>query len=183
MKKAYGAVAVALLVLVTAFGGGIGQAQQGAPEKSKETLNEVGQAIKQGLQNAREVVREEFARTREMVHDMGIMSRVYGRLHWDKALTTSVLDLKVDAGVVTLRGTVRARRPRRKRWCWRATPWKSPRSSISSPCCRSRSASRTRSARQQNPEGGQPGADLRMPGHAPSFPAQLTSDGYDSAEI
>ncbi len=106
MKKSYGAVAVALLALTTIFWGDFGRAHQEPTEKKGEKLEDVGRAIKKTFQNAREVVREEFAKSRAAVHDMGIMSRVYGRLHWDKALTTSDLDLKVDAGIVTLRGAV-----------------------------------------------------------------------------
>src|SRR5262249_39146210 len=60
--------------------------------------------IKEGFQRAKETIREEFAKTREAVHDMSIMGRVYGRLHWDKALNTSDLNLKVESGTVTLRG-------------------------------------------------------------------------------
>ena len=37
---------------------------------------------------------------------MDVASRVYGRLHWDKTLTTSTLDLDVKGGVATLRGAV-----------------------------------------------------------------------------
>ena len=41
---------------------------------------------------------------------MGVASRVYGRLHWDKALETSTLDLEVNNGVATLRGEVPERK-------------------------------------------------------------------------
>lgn len=38
---------------------------------------------------------------------MGVISRVYSRLHWDKALTSAMLELEVKAGgVVVLRGVV-----------------------------------------------------------------------------
>ena len=37
---------------------------------------------------------------------MDIASARYGRLHWDKTLTTSTLDLDVQGGIATLRGTV-----------------------------------------------------------------------------
>ena len=32
-----------------------------------------------------ETVREGFARTKESVQGMGLVPRVYGRLHWDKS--------------------------------------------------------------------------------------------------
>src|SRR5262245_19484239 len=104
MKKTNIAVAVVLLVAAALFWGGPGLAQQETPERKGGKLEDVGRSIKEGLQNAREVVRDEFAKTRQAVHDMGVMSRVYGRLHWDKTLMTSELNLKVTAGIVTLRG-------------------------------------------------------------------------------
>ena len=106
MKKTYGAVALGLLALAPVFWGGIGRAQQEPTEKPGTKLEDVGRAIKKGLDKTREAVREEFAKTREAVHDMSVESRVYGRLHWDKALNSAVLDLKFENGVVTLRGSV-----------------------------------------------------------------------------
>jgi hyperosmotically inducible periplasmic protein len=108
MKTSYGAIAAALLALATMLGSGVGQAQQeqGAGKKAGEKLDEAAQAIKKGLQNARDTVREQFAKTRESIHNMGIESRVYGRLHWDKALTSSSLEIEVKNDVATLRGSV-----------------------------------------------------------------------------
>src|SRR5262249_55219836 len=84
-----------------------GHAQQEGPaEKAGGKIDEVGRAIKKGLQGAEETVREAFQRTRESVHAMGVISRVYGRLHWDKALYSSPIQLNADGGGVTLRGTV-----------------------------------------------------------------------------
>lgn len=38
---------------------------------------------------------------------MGVESRVYGRLHWDKALNEATIELTAtEAGVVTLNGSV-----------------------------------------------------------------------------
>jgi hypothetical protein len=106
MNKTYGAVAVGLLALATIFWSGIGRAQQDAPQKPGTKLEDVGRAIKKGLDKTREAVREEFAKTREAVHDMSVESRVYGRLHWDKGLNSAVLDLKIENGILTLRGSV-----------------------------------------------------------------------------
>jgi hypothetical protein len=99
-----------------------GRAQQdpqpeGAATKAGEKLDEVGRAIKKGILNAEETVRdglnktgetvrEGFAKTRESVQGMGLVPRVYGRLHWDKALNSSALFVKADAGSVTVRGFV-----------------------------------------------------------------------------
>jgi hyperosmotically inducible protein len=106
MKKAYVALATALVALALPFWGGVGNAQQTAAEKAGQKLDEAGRAIKKGFQTAGEKVREGFDKTREGVHNMGVESRVYGRLHWDKALTNSSFELQVSSGVVTLRGAV-----------------------------------------------------------------------------
>jgi osmotically-inducible protein OsmY len=82
------------------------QQQEGAASRAGEKLDQVGRKIKRGLEKAEDAVREGFHKTRDSVHSMGVMSRVYGRLHWDKVLHTSPLTLKVEDGVVTLRGSV-----------------------------------------------------------------------------
>jgi osmotically-inducible protein OsmY len=100
-------IGVTMLAIAAAIGTGISRAQQGAAERAGERLDEAGRAIKRGLQDAGEKVREGFAKTRTSVHDMGVLSRVYSRLHWDKALTTSLLEVDVQAGgITTLRGSV-----------------------------------------------------------------------------
>jgi hyperosmotically inducible protein len=107
MRKTYGLAVVISLAVCLAFWGGIGRAQQeGAAEKTKEKLEEVGRKIKRGLEKAEDTVREGFHKTRESVQGMGIMARVYGRLHWDKALHSSSLTVRVEEGAVVLRGEV-----------------------------------------------------------------------------
>ena len=51
-------------------------------------------------------MRDGFARTRESVQGMGLVPRVYGRLHWDKTLNACPLFVKAEGGTVTIRGTV-----------------------------------------------------------------------------
>ena len=51
-------------------------------------------------------MRDGFARTRESVQAMGLVPRVYGRLHWDKTLNSCALFVKAEGGSVTVRGTV-----------------------------------------------------------------------------
>jgi hypothetical protein len=103
-----GIIAVELLALAGGLGMGASWAQQeqGPAAKAGSRLDDVGRSIKRGLDNAGEAVREQFARARSSVHNMDVASRVYGRLHWDKSLATSSLDLDVKGGVVTLRGAV-----------------------------------------------------------------------------
>ncbi|HEV3166604.1 MAG TPA: BON domain-containing protein [Isosphaeraceae bacterium] len=106
MGKTYAVVGGMLVALSMTVGGGVVWAQQGVAEKAGEKLNEAGQAVKRGLQKAGDTVREGFAKTRESVHNMSVESRVYGRLHWDKALTASSLEVEVKGSTVTLRGSV-----------------------------------------------------------------------------
>src|SRR5947209_3515095 len=107
MRRIHGLAALTLLALCVAFWGGIGRAQQeGAAEKAGEKLDEVGRKIKKGIEKAEDSVREGFHKTRESVHGMGIMARVYGRLHWDKALHSSSLTIRVENGALVLRGAV-----------------------------------------------------------------------------
>lgn len=87
------------------------QQEPGVAERAAGKLDaagrQIGEALGRGFGTARDAVREQFSRTRDKVNDMNIEARVYGRLHWDKLLTTSVLELTVEArGIVTLRGSV-----------------------------------------------------------------------------
>ncbi len=91
--------------------------QDGAAAKAGEKIDELGRAIKRSLLDAEDTVREGFnrtgdsvrdgfARTKDSVQGMGLVPRVYGRLHWDKTLHTSRFVVKADGGTVTIRGTV-----------------------------------------------------------------------------
>jgi osmotically-inducible protein OsmY len=107
MRRSWRLAAPTWLALCVAVWVGIGRAQQeGAAEKAGEKLDAVGRKIKEVLQKTEDRVREGFHRTRESVHAMGILARVYGRLHWDKALHSSSLTIRIENGAVALRGAV-----------------------------------------------------------------------------
>jgi hyperosmotically inducible periplasmic protein len=108
MKNIYGMTAGTLLTLTTVWAVGAGAAlqEQGAGQRAGSKLDEAGQSIKQGLRDAGDAIRNQFAKARDSVHGMGVQSRVYGRLHWDKALNSSVLEVEFNNGVVTVRGSV-----------------------------------------------------------------------------
>jgi len=55
-------------------------------------------SIKKGAKNAGNALREQYEKARTSVHNMGVTARVYGRLHWDKQLTSSTLDIDVKEG-------------------------------------------------------------------------------------
>jgi hyperosmotically inducible periplasmic protein len=84
-----------------------GQEPAGTGAQLKEKAQEAVKAVKKGVNAAEEGIRQEYDRARAGIHSMGVASRVYGRLHWDKALHDSKIDLTVqNDGSVTLTGTV-----------------------------------------------------------------------------
>jgi hyperosmotically inducible periplasmic protein len=97
--------AVATLGLTWAYAG---RAQEpSTAQKVGEKIDGAVQDIKGGLRKAGDATREQFAKVRTGVHNMGVESRVYGRIHWDKALNDASIELTAtDDGVITLNGTV-----------------------------------------------------------------------------
>jgi len=81
---------------------------KGTAETVTEQVNDVVQSVKRGAQKTADAVREEFHRARASVHDMGVQARIYSRLHWDKNLVDSKIELEVQGGVAVLRGTVKS---------------------------------------------------------------------------
>jgi hyperosmotically inducible periplasmic protein len=65
-------------------------------------INDAGRAVKRGFQTAGQAVSGSFQKTRTTVHNMEVVSRVYSRLHWDKALTSSSMEIEVQAGGVAI---------------------------------------------------------------------------------
>jgi osmotically-inducible protein OsmY len=79
----------------------------GTGKKVGEKIDEVVQEIKGGLRKAGNAVKEEFSKAKTTVNNMGVESRVYGRLHWDNALNDASIELSAsDDGVIALNGTV-----------------------------------------------------------------------------
>jgi hypothetical protein len=108
-RKAAGLV-LGIGIALTAWAG-VAPAQEGTGERVGEkvgqALDRTGKAIRRGAGAAAGTIQEGFARTRAGVHNMGVESRVYGRIHWDKALTDAMIELETQQdGVVTMRGVV-----------------------------------------------------------------------------
>ncbi len=81
--------------------------EPGAGQKVGQKLDEAAQDIKAGLRKAGESAKEQFGKAKSSVNNMTVESRVYGRIHWDKALNDAAIELSVgDDGVITLDGTV-----------------------------------------------------------------------------
>lgn len=80
---------------------------QGVTEKVAQGLSGVGQGLRREAQVVTEGVRRRFEVVRGEVNAMGIHSRVYSRLHWDRALNGSRIEVHtLRHGGVLLRGTV-----------------------------------------------------------------------------
>ncbi|WP_422929432.1 BON domain-containing protein [Singulisphaera sp. PoT] len=83
-------------------------------EETKSTSEIVGekvknavQSIERGAKDAGDAVRGQYNKMRTSIHDMGVAGRIYGRIHWDKALADAKIDVDVTKnGVATLTGTV-----------------------------------------------------------------------------
>ena len=67
----------------------------------------IGQGLDQGLSRLGDELQEGWQSLRQGVDKMGVQARVYSRLHWDKQLADSKIDVEVpEEGVVALRGRV-----------------------------------------------------------------------------
>lgn len=104
--------AIAMTVMVWAC---TGFAQQGVVERLGHKLDDVGRGVKDGVQGVGEAVRKRFEVVQADVHRMGTHSRVYARLHWDKSLYSSKIEVHMmRGGVVLLRGMVPDAEARKK---------------------------------------------------------------------
>lgn len=100
---------VGLTVLVTGWATPAQEpdAPKTTTEKLKEKAGGVVQSIKKGAASAEEAIKNQYARAKDAVVKMGIEGRVYARLHWEKALNGSKIELSAPKkGVIALSGTV-----------------------------------------------------------------------------
>jgi hypothetical protein len=96
-----------LAVLGLGLGAGTGLAQKGVVERLGQKIDDVGRDVKAGVQDLGEAVAKRFEAVQTDVHRMGLHHRVYARLHWDKALHSSKIEVHLlRGGAVLLRGTV-----------------------------------------------------------------------------
>lgn len=84
-------------------------------ERLEEKAKNAVTSIKKGALSAEEAVKEKFAQAKAGVVKMGVEARVYGRLHWDKALTEAKIELHSPSpGLIVLTGTVPTEKARAK---------------------------------------------------------------------
>jgi osmotically-inducible protein OsmY len=81
--------------------------EKSTSEKIKEKAGAIGASIKRGALSAEEAIKRQYNLAKEAVVKMGVEGRVYARLHWDKALSDSKIELSAPkSGVIKLSGTV-----------------------------------------------------------------------------
>ncbi|HEY2411341.1 MAG TPA: BON domain-containing protein [Pirellulaceae bacterium] len=77
------------------------------PNSQPGPAAQIGEKIDRGLNQIGAELSQAWSEVRKSVEKMGIQGRVYGRLHWDKALEGANLEVSVrDGQVVVLSGTV-----------------------------------------------------------------------------
>ena len=76
-------------------------------QQPQGTAEKIGEKIDRGLTQIGNELSRAWTEVRKSVEAMGVQGRVYGRLHWDKALENADLDIDVrDNQVVILKGKV-----------------------------------------------------------------------------
>jgi hypothetical protein len=84
-----------------------GPPRQGTAERVGETIDDALKSIRREFRDLSGEAQDRLARARASVGAMGVEARIYGRLHWDKALNAANLGIEVDRdGRTTLRGVV-----------------------------------------------------------------------------
>jgi hypothetical protein len=67
----------------------------------------VGESVDRGLTNIGNRLRKTWADFRKSVDELSVQGRVYGRLHWDKAIGSAPIEINVqNENIVTLSGSV-----------------------------------------------------------------------------
>ncbi len=68
---------------------------------------QIGEKLDHGVEEIGQQLRRGWAEIRGTVDRLGVQGRVYGRLHWDKALNDATIDILVrDNSTVVLTGSV-----------------------------------------------------------------------------
>jgi hyperosmotically inducible protein len=82
-------------------------AQAPQPKAQPGTVERIGEQIDRGLNQIGAELRQAWGEVRQSVEKMGVQGRVYGRLHWDKALEGATFDIDVrEKNVVVISGKV-----------------------------------------------------------------------------
>jgi len=80
---------------------------QPTPQPQTGTATQIGEKIDRGLTQIGTELSQAWAEARKSIEKMGVQGRVYGRLHWDKDLEGSKLEISVrDNQIIVLAGNV-----------------------------------------------------------------------------
>lgn len=80
---------------------------QGVAERAGQAIDGVGRGVRREAFVVTDAIRRRFETVRADVHRMGNNSRVYSRIHWDRTLHGSKIEVHMlRDGSVLLRGTV-----------------------------------------------------------------------------
>ena len=70
-------------------------------------VDQIQERIERGLSRLGTELQEGWAQVRQSVEEMGLTSRVYARLHWDKNLQDATLEIEAAEGqTIVLKGSV-----------------------------------------------------------------------------
>jgi hyperosmotically inducible protein len=108
-------VAAVFGVTVTAMGWSSRAQEPTTTEKIKQKVGGAVDSIKKGAATGADVVKEKYKKAKDSVVALEIEGRVYARLHWDKALIGSKVELKAPkSGIIELHGTVSSAKAKAK---------------------------------------------------------------------
>ena len=108
-------VAAVCGLTVTAMGWTSYAQEPTTTEKIKQKVGGAVDSIKKGAASAESAVKDKYKKAKDSVVAMEIEGRVYARLHWDKALVGSKVELKAPrSGVIELHGTVTSTKAKAK---------------------------------------------------------------------
>ena len=118
-NRSVGAAAVALGLTLAAWGGTADAQEPNDPTPGRDgpaertgqragaRFDQLVRGLKENFRDLSDEVQQRFARARQSVDDLGVEARVYGRLHWDKALNQAEIVVEArEGGVVVLHGAV-----------------------------------------------------------------------------
>ena len=76
---------------------------------------QLGERLDRGVEEIGQQLRRGWAEIRSTVDRLGVQGRVYGRLHWDKALNNTTIDIEMQGNsTVVLSGSVPSEAARKK---------------------------------------------------------------------
>jgi hyperosmotically inducible periplasmic protein len=76
-----------------------------SPSRAQGFAARAGEALDNAGRNVRNTVENAVAQSKAAAYEQDLLSRVYGRIHWDKYLAASTLEIQTQAdGTVVLRG-------------------------------------------------------------------------------